>query len=100
MIYPASTAALEAPIAAFNLSATSVISLKFSPLCKPLPPEITILAVPNSGLSDLISSLLINLVFSVRSAASIFSISADPPVVSAASNDVGLIVTHFFSSLL
>ena len=56
--------------------------------------------MPNSGLSDLISSLLINLVFSLRSAASIFSISADPPVVSAASNDVGLIVIHFFSSLL
>jgi len=28
----------------------------------PLPPETTILAVPSSGLSDLTSSLLINLV--------------------------------------
>ena len=33
---------------------------KFSELCKPLPPETTILAVPNSGLSDLDSSLPIN----------------------------------------
>ena len=87
MIYPASTAALEAPIAAFNLSATSVISLKFSPLCKPLPPEITILAVPNSGLSDLISSLFTNLEFLKASPASDFTISAEPPVAEAGSKD-------------
>ena len=99
-MYPASTAALEAPIAAFNLSAIALISLKFSPLCIPLPPEITILAVPNSGLSDLTASLLINLLNVVASAASIFTISADPPDVGAGSNEVGLIVMHFLLSVL
>ena len=34
------------------------------------------------------------------STASIFSIGADPPEVGAGSNDVGLIVIHFFLSLL
>jgi len=66
----------------------------------PLPPEITILAVPNSGLSDLISSLLTNLEFLKASPASDFTISAEPPVAGAGSKDVGLIVTHFFLSLL
>jgi hypothetical protein len=41
----------------------------------------TILAVPSSGLSDFVSSLLINFeVFGVFTA-SIFSIGAEPPVV-------------------
>ena len=35
------------------MSAIAVINLKLSPLAIPLPPEITILAVPSSGLSDL-----------------------------------------------
>ena len=34
------------------------------------------------------------------STASTFSIGADPPDVGAGSNDVGLIVIHFFLSLL
>ena len=38
------------------------MSLKFSPLSNPLPPDTTILAVPNSGLSDFVSSLLRNFV--------------------------------------
>ena len=97
---PASTAALDAPIAAFNLSAIAVMSLKFSPLCIPLPPEITILAVPSSGLSDLISSFLTNFVFWDGSVFSPLTISADPPEVGAGSNDVGLMVTHFFLSVL
>ena len=71
-----------------------------SPLPLPLPPEITTLAVPNSGLSDLTSSLLINLVFSKASLLSVLTIYADPPSVSAGSNDVGLIVIHFFLSVL
>ena len=56
----------------------------------PRPPEITILAVPSSGLSDLLSSLLINLEIFGTSTESIFSICADPPEVGAGSNDVGL----------
>ena len=99
-MYPASTAALDAPIAAFNLSAISVINLKFSPFCIPLPPETTTLAVPSSGLSDLTSSLLINFDKVNSSVGSIFSIAADPPDVSQGSKDVGLIVTHFLVSLL
>ena len=87
-------------IAALSLSAISLINLKFSPFCIPLPPEITILAVPSSGLSDLTSSFFRNLVDELASAGSDFVISADPPLLSAGSNDVGLIVTHFFLSLL
>ena len=34
------------------------------------------------------------------SAASAFTISAEPPVEGAGSKEVGLIVTHFFGSLL
>ena len=73
-----------------------VINLKLSPLCIPLPPDTTILAVPSSGLSDLISSLLINLVSENSSPASAFSIGAEPPELSQGSNEVGLIVIHFF----
>ena len=90
----------EAPIAAFNLSAIAVINLKLSPLPIPLPPDITTLAVPNSGLSDLTSSLFINLVNVEASPFSAFTISADPPLVGAGSKDVGLIVIHFFTSVL
>ena len=100
LIYPASTAALDAPIAAFNLSATEVINLKLSPLCIPLPPETTTLAVPSSGLSDLISSLFTNFVLLNSSLGSAFSIGADPPELSHGSKEVGLIVIHFFGSLL
>ena len=60
----------------------------------------TTLAVPSSGLSDLVSSLLINLDTFGKFAASTFSIAADPPEDGAGSNDVGLIVIHFFLSLL
>ena len=90
----------DRPIAAPSLSATSVINLKLSPLCIPLPPETTILAVPSSGLSDLISSLLINYVFLKSSPASPFSIVAVPPELSQGSKDVGLIVTHFLASFV
>ena len=99
-MYPASTAARDAPIAAFSLSAIAVINLKLSPLPIPLPPEITTLAVPSSGLSDFTSSLFINLVKSETSAFSAFTISAVPPVVEAGSKDVGRIVIHFFVSVL
>ena len=60
----------------------------------------TTLAVPSSGLSDLFSSLLTNLEIFGTSTASIFSICADPPEVGTGSNEVGLIVIHFFLSLL
>ena len=59
--------------------------MKFSPLSNPLPPDTTILAVPSSGLSDLVSSLLINLEVLGISTASTFSIAAEPPDFSAAS---------------
>lgn len=50
--YPASTAALEAPMAAFpKASANSSNILKFSPFFKPLPPDTTYYAEDNSGLS-------------------------------------------------
>ena len=52
--------------------------------------------MPSSGLSDLTSSLLINLVKVNSSEPSDFTISADPPDVAAGSKDVGLIVIHFF----
>ena len=95
-MYPASTAARDAPTAAFNLSAMAFINLKFSPLCRPLPPEITTRAVPSSGLSDLVSSLLINFETLGMSIGSTFSIEDDPPEVGAGSKEVGLIVIHFF----
>ena len=41
-----------------------------------------------------------NFVSKNSSAASAFIISADPPVVGAGSNEVGLIVTHFLLSVL
>ena len=50
--------------------------------------------------ADLISSLFTNFVFENSSPASIFSIGAEPPELSQGSNEVGLIVTHFFASLL
>ena len=57
-------------------------------------------AVPNSGLSDFVSSLFIN--FEILGAAtdSTFSTWADPPDLSAVSKEVGLMVMHFFLSLL
>lgn len=73
---PASTAALEAPIAAFpKTSANYSNNLKFSPFFKPLPPETTILAADNSGLSLLTNSSETKVVkFSVLdNVASIFS---------------------------
>ena len=82
------------------MSAISFINLKLSPLSKPLPPDTTILAVPSSGLSDFVSSLLINLEELGASTASIFSMTAEPPDFSTASKEVGLIVTHLFLSLL
>ena len=76
------------------------MSLKFSPLSNPLPPDTTILAVPSSGLSDFVSSLFTNLEKLGTSAASTLSICAEPPVLGAGSNEVGLIVIHLFLSLL
>ena len=60
----------------------------------------TTLAVPSSGLSDLISSLLINFILVLASPPSALTISAEPPEVMAGSKDVGLIVTHFLESVL
>tara|TARA_B100000131_G_scaffold77058_1_gene73613 strand:- start:583 stop:858 length:276 start_codon:yes stop_codon:yes gene_type:complete len=82
------------------LSAIAVINLKLSPLPIPLPPDITTLAVPSSGLSDLTSSLLINFILVFVSPPSALTISAEPPEVTAGSKDVGLIVIHFLESVL
>mmetsp|Transcript_27787 Transcript_27787/g.31216 ORF Transcript_27787/g.31216 Transcript_27787/m.31216 type:complete len:325 (+) Transcript_27787:261-1235(+) len=49
---PASTAALEAPTAAPNLSASASRIGKLSPLLMPRPPLTTMLALPKSGRSD------------------------------------------------
>jgi len=54
-IIPASTAALEAPIAEFFSLSESLNKIsKFSLFFKALPPEIIIFAAVNSGLSFLI----------------------------------------------
>ena len=74
-MYPESTAALDAPTAAFSLSAKSYNSLKFSEFSNPRPPETTTLALPNSGLSDLETSLLTNMVLTSLSIYGISSIS-------------------------
>ena len=66
----------------------------------PLPPETTTLAVTSSGLSDLISSLFINLVCENSSLGSPFSIGAYPPELSQVSNEVGLMVIHFLLSFV
>ena len=49
---------------------------------------------------DVTDEILANFDNLNSSVASIFSIGADPPDVSQASNDVGLIVMHFFASVL
>lgn len=55
--YPASTAALEAPIAAPRASARGVSTeSKFSLFLTPLPPETTLAALPRSGRSETVSS--------------------------------------------
>ena len=51
-MYPASTAAREAPTAAPSLSASASIMAKFSLLPTPRPPETTTLAVAKSGRSE------------------------------------------------
>ena len=54
--YPESTAALDAPIAAPNASASGVSTeSKFSLFLTPLPPDTIRLAVPNSGRSLFVS---------------------------------------------
>src|SRR6185436_12291703 len=58
---PASTAAREAPIAAFSLSASGSRILKFSPEPMPRPPDTTIFAAVSSGRSDLETSRLMKL---------------------------------------
>ena len=98
LTYPASTAALEAPIAAFNLSAISLINLKLSALCNPLPPDITILAVLSSGLSDLDSSRSINSVLFSDESKFIASTTPEPPSLAITSNEVGRIVITFLLS--
>jgi len=50
--YPESTAALEAPTAALSLSASVSMIAKLSSDPTPRPPETTISADVNSGLSD------------------------------------------------
>lgn len=61
--YPASTAAREAPTAAFpKASASPEMTEKFYLLLTPLPPDTTILAVVSSGLLESDESSLTKLV--------------------------------------
>ena len=76
----------------------SLINLKLSALCKPLPPDTTILAVLNSGLSDFDSSLSINSVWLSTNSEFIVSTIPDPPSLATTSNEVGLTVITFLVS--
>ena len=97
---PESTAALEAPMAAPSLSAIPSSNLKFSPFCIPRPPEITISAEVNSGLSDLANSSLTKLEMPRLESSSKISLVADPPWSSQSSNPVALTVITFIASEL
>ena len=97
---PESTAALEAPIAAPNLSAIPFKRLKLSPFCIPLPPEITTSAAVNSGLSDTAISSFIKDEIARSLSKSTTSIGLDPPEASQASNPVVLTVITFTESVL
>ena len=79
-------------MAALSLSAIPFNNAKFSALPRPLPPDITIRALPSSGRSDLFSCLLINSIFISSFLKSNFSISPSPPSFRTASKEVGLIV--------
>ena len=81
------------------MSAISFSKEKFSALPRPLPPEITTRAVPNSGRSDLVSSRLINSTFLFSTLKLNFSISALPPSVETGSKEVGRTVIIFLESL-
>lgn len=86
------------------------MSLKFSLLFNPLPPETTILAAPNSGLSLLTISSETHLVMSSKlcsvrkrqwlllASDDTLSTAADPPVAADGGNAVGLIVNNFNGS--
>ena len=76
----------------------SLINLKFSALCSPLPPDTTILAVLNSGLSDFDSSRSINSTLLSPISRFICSTIPEPPSFATTSNDVGRTVITFFVS--
>ena len=97
---PESTAALEAPIAAPNLSAIPSRREKFSPFCIPLPPEITISAEVNSGLSDSATSSLTKEETPRSVVSEIVSTEAVPPSLSEESKLVVLTVITFIESEL
>jgi hypothetical protein len=84
--------------AAPNLSAKSYMSLKFSALFKPLPPETMTFAAPNSGRSLLTtcSDTHLERDFPITELCSTF---ADPPVAADGGKAVGRIVNNFRESI-
>ena len=76
---PASTAALEAPMAASSLSANCSIRVKFSFEPRPLPPETIRSAVVSSGRSDSDSWSEINSELDPGIEDEIVSTEAEPP---------------------
>ena len=98
---PESTAARDAPIAAFNLSANGVNKVSnCSLLCNARPPETMTLACPNSGRSLLVKLAETNCVKLVAGMVSIFSTFALPPSTALASNAVDLKVKTNVSSVV
>ena len=95
---PASTAAREAPSAAFNLSASASRILKFSPDPMPRPPETTTRADTSSGRSDLLISRPSRLDSPPSGPAATLSTVAEPPLAGTASNPVVRTVTTLIAS--
>ena len=99
--YPASTAALVAPRAAPTSSTSGDKTLlKFSSLPRDLPPEITILASVNAGLSDLFIFSVCQLVKFDGNGASLTMIWALPPSLDVGSKRLAISVLILFLKIL
>src|SRR5512141_1417041 len=86
--HPASTAARDAPIAAFSRSASSSTSRKFSCALIPRPAETITRASVSSGRSDFVSCRETNAVPPASAVTATFSTGAFAPPIAAASNAV------------
>src|SRR5512141_999902 len=86
--HPASTAARDAPIAAFSRSASSSTSRKFSCALIPRPAETITRASVSSGRSDFVSCRETNAVPPASAVTATFSKGAFAPPIAAASNAV------------
>lgn len=97
---PLSTAALDAPMAAPNASASGgIIRSNSSFDLRPLPPETTFPAVASSGRSDFAKSSDIHSVLISTLGSDPSTIEADPPSASAAAKAVPRTVTIFILSV-